>query len=45
MAGIINTLDQRTQVESEKRSIEQKLRRLGKTCRDGLVDDDEYELQ
>ena len=45
MAGIIQTLDQRALVDSERRSIEQKLKRLGKTYRDGLVDDDEYDLQ
>ena len=45
MAGIIHTLDKRAEVESERHTLEQKLRRLGKTYRDGLIDDDEYELQ
>ena len=45
MAGIIHTMDRKAQVESERHALEQKLRRLGKTYRDGLVGDDEYELQ
>ena len=45
MAGIISTMDKQTKMESERHTLEQKLRRLGKTYRDGLVEDDECELQ
>ena len=45
MAGIIHTIDRKTKVESERHALEQKLRRPGRTYRDGLVEDDEYELQ
>ena len=45
MAEIIDTLDRPAQVESERHSIEQKLRRLGKAYVDGLLEEDEYEFQ
>ena len=43
MAGIINELDQRAQIESERHSLEQRLRRLGKAYVVGLLEEEEYE--
>ena len=45
MAGIIETLDRRAQVESERLGLKQKLRRLGKAYIDGLLEEDDYEFQ
>ena len=45
MAGIIDTLDQRAQVESERKNLEERQRRLAKAYVDGFVDEDDYEFQ
>ena len=39
LAGIIDTIDRRTQIESERRFIEEKLRRLEKAFVDGIVEE------
>jgi site-specific DNA recombinase len=45
MAGIVDTLDQRAQVEAERQTLEQRLRRLAKAYVDGYVDEEDYEFQ
>ena len=45
MAGIIDTMDKRAQIETERRGVEERLRRLGKTFVDGLIDESDYDFR